>query len=410
MSENPLFRKAALDKLASPERLDVLMQVTSPMGWLALTTVAGILVGVIVWSIFGSIPERIDGQGVLLRGGANKEVRSTGSGTLATLDLKEGQMISVGQVLGAISAAGNTEEVNVAKTKVQQLEQQRLTANVDAGQNVAAAQAQIARLRGDLDLKRLDLQRAQAEVARLEPLFKDGGITAQRMEGARSAVSAAQFQLTSLNGQIAAEENRARAARSGGAGLDAQIGIARAELQRVLARVGSQESLTSSVAGRVIEVRKNIGDTVAQNDVVATLEDAEATVQVIAFVNADVGKRIKIGMPTEVSPTEVKREEYGFMLANVSERGEFAASDAYIMSRMRNEAITKKLTGQGTVIEVRAALKSKASTPSGFEWSTSGGPPTKIGGGTLVSVNFVVARKAPITMVMPFLRKTFGVA
>ena len=92
MSENPLFRKAALDKLASPERLDVLMQVTSPMGWLALTTVAGILVGVIVWSIFGSIPERIDGQGVLLRGGANKEIRSTGSGTLSALDLKEGQI------------------------------------------------------------------------------------------------------------------------------------------------------------------------------------------------------------------------------------------------------------------------------------------------------------------------------
>jgi HlyD family secretion protein len=410
MSENPLFRKAALDKLASPERLDVLMQVTSPMGWLALTTVAGILVGVIIWSIFGSIPERIDGQGVLLRGGANKEVRSTGSGTLSSLDLKEGQMVSVGQVLGTISAAGNNEEVNVARTKVQQLEQQRLSSNMDAGQNVAAAMAQIARLRGDLDLKRLDLQRAQAEVARLEPLFKDGGITAQRMEGARSQVSAAQSQITSLNGQIAAQENSARAARSGGAGLDTQINIAKAELARVMARVGSQESLTSSVAGRVIEVRKNVGDTVAQNDVVATLEDATATVQVIAFVDASVGRRIQAGMPAEVSPTDVKREEFGFMLANVSERGEFAATDAYIMSRMRNESVTKKLTAQGTVLEVRAALKVKESTPSGFEWSTSGGPPTKIGGNTLVSINIVVARKAPITMVMPFLRKTFGVA
>jgi HlyD family secretion protein len=244
----------------------------------------------------------------------------------------------------------------------------------------------------------------------LEPLFAAGGITAQRIDGARSQVSAAQSQITSLNGQISAEENRARAARSGGAGLQAQIGIARAELQRVLARVGAQESLTSSVAGRVIEVRKNVGDTVAQNDVVATLEDADANVQVIAFVNADVGRRITPGMPAEVSPTDVKREEYGFMIANVSERGEFAATDAYVMSRMRNESVTKKLTAQGTVIEVRAALKAKDSTPSGFEWSTSNGPPTKIGGNTLVSVNIVVARKAPITMVMPFLRKTFGVA
>ena len=47
MSEqNPLFRKAALDKLASPERLDVLMQVTSPKGWLAL-----LMMGIILSSV-----------------------------------------------------------------------------------------------------------------------------------------------------------------------------------------------------------------------------------------------------------------------------------------------------------------------------------------------------------------------
>jgi HlyD family secretion protein len=410
MSENPLFRKAALDKLASPERLDVLMRVTSPMGWLALTTVAGILVGVIIWSIFGSIPERIQGQGVLLRGGANKEIRSTGSGVISSLDLKEGQMVTVGQMLGAISAAGNNEEVNVARTKLDQLNAQKAGQTFDASAAIADARAQIARLRGDLSMKRLDLQRAQAEVARLEPLFATGGITAQRIEGARSQVSSVQSQITNLQGQIAAEDGRIRQLQSGGAGLDAQIAIARAELDRVMARVGSQEQLTSTVAGRVIEIRKNVGDTVQQNDVVATLEDAEASVQVIAFVNADVGKRIKVGMPTEVSPTDVKREEYGFMLASVAERGDFAASDAYVMSRMRNEAITKQLTGQSTVVEVRASLKSKDSTPSGFEWSTADGPPFKIGGGTLVSIAIIVQRKAPITMVMPVLRKTFGVA
>jgi HlyD family secretion protein len=410
MSENPLFRKAALDKLASPERLDVLMRVTSPMGWLSLLTVAGILVGVIVWSILGSIPERISGDGVLLRGGANKEIRSSGSGALVSLELKEGQVISVGQQVGTIAAAGNNEEVNIARTKLQQLEAQRTTTNIDAGAGISAAMSQIARLRGDLDMQKIELQRAQSDVQRLEALLKDGGVTQQRVEGARIRVSQVNTQITSLQGQISAEDNRIRTLRSGGAGLEGQIAVARAELARVMARVGSQETLTSTVAGRVIEIRKNVGDAINQNDVVATLEDASATVQVIAFVNADVGKRIKSGMPTEVSPTDVKREEYGFMLASVSERGEFAASDAYIQSRMRNEAITKKLTGQGTVVEVRAALKPTDATMSGFEWSTKDGPPFKIGGGTLVSINIVVERKAPITLVMPFLRKTFGVA
>ena len=79
------------------------------------------------------------------------------------------------------------------------------------------------------------------------------------------------------------------------------------------------------------------------------------------------------------------------------------------MSRMRNEAITEKLMGRGGVIEVRPP-SSRPTTKSGFAWSTSGGPPFKIDGGSLVAINIVVERKAPITMVMPFLRKMFGVA
>ena len=114
-------------------------------------------------------------------------------------------------------------------------------------------------------------------------------------------------------------------------------------------------------------------------------------------------------MNTEVSPSQVKREEYGFMLAEVSDLGEFISSREAVMSRMRNQEITDKLMGRSGVIEVKATLK-PAETKSGFAWSTSGGPPFKIDGGSLVAINIVVERKAPITMVMPFLRKMFGAA
>jgi len=114
-------------------------------------------------------------------------------------------------------------------------------------------------------------------------------------------------------------------------------------------------------------------------------------------------------MNTEVSPSQVKREEYGFMLAEVTDLGEFISSREAVMSRMRNQEITDKLMGRSGVIEVKATLK-PAETKSGFAWSTSGGPPFKIDGGSLVGINIVVERKAPITMVMPFLRKMFGAA
>jgi molecular chaperone DnaK len=97
-----------------------------------------------------------------------------------------------------------------------------------------------------------------------------------------------------------------------------------------------------------------------------------------------------------------------------------AASLAYGLDKESDQTILVFDLGGGTfdvslleigdgVIEVKATLK-PAGTKSGFAWSTSGGPPFKIDGGSLVAINIVVERKAPITMVMPFLRKTFGVA
>ncbi|HEY8550557.1 MAG TPA: NHLP bacteriocin system secretion protein [Vicinamibacterales bacterium] len=410
MEQNALFRKAALDKLASPERLDVLMRVTSPMGWVALLTIAGILAGVIGWSIFGSIPERIDGQGVLLRGGAMADIRSTGTGSLARLDIRLNDVIEVGQVVGTIAATGNEEEVAVAQRRLNELRAQRALMGADSSAGVAQAEAQIANLQGEIGSVQAELQGIESRLATLRDLRDKKVIPNSRVETVEAQRSGLIARINALKGQINAQRTAIRNLRSSPASLDAQIGVAEAELKRVLARTQSQETIRSTVAGRVVEIKKNLGDAVKAGDSIASIEPLTSDVEVVAFVSADVGKRIQEGMPTEVSPTDVKREEYGFMRATVARRGDFAAGPDYVMTTLRNEAVARKLIGSGPVFEVRARLKEKPSTPSGFEWSTSEGPPFKIGGGTLVNVAIIVERKRPITLVMPFLRKTFGIA
>jgi HlyD family secretion protein len=54
---------------------------------------------------------------------------------------------------------------------------------------------------------------------------------------------------------------------------------------------------------------------------------------------------------------------------------------------------------------VRATLL-PGDTPSGFKWSSENGPPFKVRTGTLGIAEIVVFRQAPITLVIPFLRKS----
>lgn len=63
--QNQVFQKQAQDRLASPEQLDALMQVTKPRGWLALITIVLLLFSLGAWAFVTEILVTLDGNGVL---------------------------------------------------------------------------------------------------------------------------------------------------------------------------------------------------------------------------------------------------------------------------------------------------------------------------------------------------------
>ena len=65
MEKRDIFRKEAVDRVASPEQLNDYIHVTSPAIWMALAGIICILVGFIVWGIFGNVYSTVDGAGIV---------------------------------------------------------------------------------------------------------------------------------------------------------------------------------------------------------------------------------------------------------------------------------------------------------------------------------------------------------
>lgn len=55
MENNDLFRKKAVERITSPEKLNDYIHVTSPSIWMALGAIIVLLVGALVWATFGNI-------------------------------------------------------------------------------------------------------------------------------------------------------------------------------------------------------------------------------------------------------------------------------------------------------------------------------------------------------------------
>jgi HlyD family secretion protein len=119
-----IFRQESLERLASPERLDQLMQVVAPRDWLFLVALGAIVVGAVSWSIWGRIPVTVQGRGVLVYPDRTTELQSPIAGRLATLRVQPGDRVQPGQVIGSIARADLQQALQQEQLKLRRLQQQ----------------------------------------------------------------------------------------------------------------------------------------------------------------------------------------------------------------------------------------------------------------------------------------------
>ena len=55
------FRKESLEHVSSPDQLDTYLKVTSPFSWLSFIAVIILLLGFVVWGIFGHLEKKVSG-------------------------------------------------------------------------------------------------------------------------------------------------------------------------------------------------------------------------------------------------------------------------------------------------------------------------------------------------------------
>lgn len=96
------FRQAALDRLSSPEQLDELMEVTPARAWIALASIGVLMAAVLGWSIFGRIPTKIHGEGILLRGQHIGKIAALEPGLVTRVRVAAGDVVARGQAIAEV--------------------------------------------------------------------------------------------------------------------------------------------------------------------------------------------------------------------------------------------------------------------------------------------------------------------
>jgi biotin carboxyl carrier protein len=102
------FRKQALARLSSPERLDELIKVVEPRTWLALGALVAVVVAALVWSVADRLPERTTSSAALVAPGSIRGVHAPEAGVVAAVLVDEGDRVSADEPVARVEGAGGT--------------------------------------------------------------------------------------------------------------------------------------------------------------------------------------------------------------------------------------------------------------------------------------------------------------
>jgi HlyD family secretion protein len=411
-----IFRKVALERLSSPEQLDQLLQVTDPKGWLALGALGLLLLTSVGWGVFGSIPTEARGEGILLRQGGVSNLVAAEDGQVEEILVGVGDVIQKGQAVARIRQEELLRQIQDSRDKLADVRSEYQNAVRYAGQQRHLRDRDLAQQRANLEQTVRAMERQveliRERIASERDLLKDGLITKQTVLASEQSLNTAQDQLASARLELnSLELKRVEAEQQ----VDQQIETRETrirdleiELRERQARLGETARVTANRAGRVLELLVDRGDVVSPGTPLLNLEVVSDDLVAVLFVPATAGKRVEPGMAVRISPSTVKREEFGSILGRVVWAAEYPSTSRGMIRLLGNEALVDKLMKEGPPLQVNVTLERNPATPSGFRWSSSTGPSVKISSGTLATGNVVVRQEAPINILIPRVREKLG--
>jgi HlyD family secretion protein len=188
-------------------------------------------------------------------------------GTIESLAVGEGDVVSKGQVLFTLNATQQRALADAAQARVDAAQ-----ANLDNLQTGSRSE-EVDVIRATLEKAKADLALAQQNVARTQQLF-DRGLTPQaQLDQARAALASAEAQVTQLEAQLKVAELPARDAQQIAA--EANLAAARADAARAAADLADR-TITAPVDGKVERLYFDAGEMAVAGTPVLSLSGAGA--------------------------------------------------------------------------------------------------------------------------------------
>jgi HlyD family secretion protein len=410
-----LFRDAALERLNSPEQLDQRISVIPPAMRVLAASTTVIILAALAWAVFGSVPTRVVGRGVLLSDKeGNFAIAPISSGLVLEMFVKPGDQVMAGAEIASIEQKLLRAQIDNGMEQVYRLEanltQLRAANAAQIRQSDETAQRQQSATDEQVSANEVRRDQLRQLVAGYEGLRAKGMISQTEVIAKQDQLNQSLLELVNAKAKRVEIEATAQKKRDDLAEIERQkqveVDLKKAEVEQLRVEMAVGSIVKSPISGVIQEIRVGRGDVASAGAVLATVGQGGAgKLEVMALLSGNTRKRVLVGMQAHVVPDGTKKEEYGSMRGRVTSVSDGDVSIEHVEQILHNAQLTNSLFGDGSPLLARIDLTPAKENRSGFTWWSGTGPPYKITPGTIATVDIIVDEVRPITLVIPALRK-----
>jgi HlyD family secretion protein len=400
----------------SPGELGKLIRITEPKAYLALGM--GVLMAVVVlcWSIFGFVPRKTTGFGILVPPGGVMDVVALGNGQLTEINIAPGQTVHQGDVIAKLRMPDleNMKESALAELREARIWLEKRTEYFDRTLKIQkknnAEQVRYLTFRKQYLSEYFTF--LKGHVKSLDTLRKSGSVTGKQLEDTKSSMNSVLAQINQCQLDIAQIDAQIIEAKS-----QAELEIIKAEerISKVILEIENQdrsfETMTKVISpynGVAVEISAERGDFVGPGSPIAVLKPMEALLEAVVLFPLQTGKKVKPGMMAYIYPSTAGKEEYGCIYGLVAHISEYPATIEGFKHIVGNSHMIEAALSQGEqMLWAKIALLRDNKSTSGFKWSSSKGP-RQIEAGTLCDAEVVIDYNRPIDLIFPKFSKIFS--
>lgn len=125
------YNKEALNRVAAQDKLDRMIILVSPAAWISIIGAFAIILGLLIWGNFGSLPTKVDTNGIYLNAEGAGYIYSQTEGFVVSVNINDEDFVHVGDVVATIGDEEDIFKIKQLDTRIQYVENMTFDSEMD---------------------------------------------------------------------------------------------------------------------------------------------------------------------------------------------------------------------------------------------------------------------------------------